>query len=78
MAAEIATLRGPIDELASSVVGTSLVRLDGERAAVRGGETNLGNLICDSLLWYVETATGVLRQNSGTPAVCLANGGGIR
>jgi hypothetical protein len=78
VASEIAALRGPIDALASSVVGTTDVLLNGERAAVRGGETNLGNLICEALLWYVQTATGVLRQNGDTPAVCLVNGGGIR
>ncbi|TDQ41983.1 choice-of-anchor I family protein [Aureibacillus halotolerans] len=47
-------------------VGTTDVRLDGEREQVRVGETNLGNLITDAML----ATTGA--------EIALTNGGGIR
>ncbi|MEG0767736.1 MAG: 5'-nucleotidase C-terminal domain-containing protein, partial [Clostridia bacterium] len=48
------------------VVGKTSVALDGERANVRTGETNMGDLICDAIA-------------DGTGAdVVLTNGGGIR
>ncbi len=53
----------------STVVGETSVMLDGERNNVRYGETNLGNLICDAILWQTQ-AEGV--------QIALANGGGIR
>lgn len=53
------------DEL-NKVVGKTEVMLDGEREDVRSGETNLGHLITDALLWK----TGA--------EVALQNGGGIR
>lgn len=50
----------------SEVIGTTSVNLDGERSLVRTGETNLGNLITDSML----DVTGA--------DVAITNGGGIR
>lgn len=47
-------------------VGYTEVRLNGERADVRSGETNLGHLITDALLWKTNAE------------VALQNGGGIR
>jgi len=47
-------------------IGTTPVTLDGERDQVRRGETNLGNLITDSMLW--ETGADI----------AITNGGGIR
>ncbi|WP_338556514.1 5'-nucleotidase C-terminal domain-containing protein [Paenibacillus sp. KS-LC4] len=53
-------------EVLSSVIGETSVKLDGEREQVRAGETNLGNLIADSL-------------RSITKAdIAITNGGGIR
>ncbi|UTE77361.1 5'-nucleotidase C-terminal domain-containing protein [Rossellomorea sp. KS-H15a] len=53
-------------EVLSEVVGTTEVKLDGERAQVRAGETNLGNLITDAMM-------------SATNAdAAITNGGGIR
>ncbi len=62
--------------LASTVIGTSAVDLDGLRASVRSMETNEGNLIADSLLWWATEAA----SSFGTPVpdVALQNGGGIR
>lgn len=50
----------------SQVVGTTAVRLEGDRAFVRTAETNLGNLITDAM-----------RRVSGAD-VAVTNGGGIR
>jgi 5'-nucleotidase len=63
-------------ELAETVVATSEVDLNGIRNDVRSRETNLGNLVADSLL-----AAG--RREAETagvtaPVVALQNGGGIR
>jgi 5'-nucleotidase / UDP-sugar diphosphatase len=68
--AEISTLIENIEkkneEVLSEVVGTTTVKLDGERAQVRAGETNLGNLITDAMV----SATGA--------DAAITNGGGIR
>jgi 5'-nucleotidase len=53
-------------ELVSPVVGTTSFVLDGERDQVRKSETNLGNLLVDSML----DATGA--------DFAMTNGGGIR
>ena len=65
-----------VADLAANVLATSDVALNGERGAVRGRETNLGNLIADALLATArDRAAGF-----GVPAadVALQNGGGIR
>ncbi|WGS65997.1 5'-nucleotidase C-terminal domain-containing protein [Marinitoga aeolica] len=50
----------------NKVIGETKILLDGERTHVRGGETNLGHLITDALIWK----TGA--------DIALQNGGGIR
>ncbi|WP_119727482.1 bifunctional metallophosphatase/5'-nucleotidase [Thermomonospora amylolytica] len=66
-----------VDGMAANVVAQSAVALDGRRdPGVRTKETNLGNLMADSLL-----ASG--RRNAASygvtpPDVALQNGGGIR
>jgi 2',3'-cyclic-nucleotide 2'-phosphodiesterase (5'-nucleotidase family) len=50
----------------SEVIGETAVNLDGERSQVRAGETNLGNLITESMIHM----TGA--------EVAITNGGGIR
>lgn len=54
------------EEYLETPIGETAVLLDGERAHVRAGETNLGNLITDAIL-----------KASGADVV-LTNGGGIR
>ena len=54
------------DVILGVVVGQTSVVLDGERADVRTGETNLGNLIADSMV----DVTGA--------DIAITNGGGIR
>ncbi len=70
---EDTTIKSIIDEvkagneiIEAEVVANSPVALDGERAHVRTGETNLGNLIAESML------------NTTNADVALTNGGGIR
>ena len=53
-------------ELLQKVVGNTATELDGLRANVRTGETNLGNIITDAMIW-----------ESGAD-MALTNGGGIR
>ena len=68
-AARLADYRGPMDELMSTVVGHTAVDLDGERSHVRTGETNLGNLIADSML---------AKASMVNATIAIQNGGGIR
>jgi len=65
-----------VASLAAEVIGTSEVALDGRRTSVRTTETNLGNLVADSLL----VRATALAPEFGAPApdVSLQNGGGIR
>jgi len=58
-----------IEALKATAVGTTDVDLLGERTPVRTGETNLGNLICDAMVWKT-TALGA--------QAAMQNGGGIR
>ena len=60
------TIESEQEELLSQVVGSTYVALEGAREKVRTGETNLGNLITDAMVYL-------------TGADCaLTNGGGIR
>ena len=63
-------------ELASTVVGTSEVALDGTRTNIRTVETNQGNLIADSLLWQATELAPLF--GAPVPDIALQNGGGIR
>lgn len=46
-----------------TVIGETKVLLDGERAHVRSGDTNLGHLITDAMLW--KTGADIAFQNGG-------------
>jgi 2',3'-cyclic-nucleotide 2'-phosphodiesterase (5'-nucleotidase family) len=62
----IKEIEGEQAEMLNQVVGKTAVTLEGEREKVRRGETNLGNLIADAMVYV-------------TGADCaLLNGGGIR
>ncbi len=69
IAADVVKFAEPIEELKNTIVGQATVDLVGERELVRSQETNLGNLICDAMLW--KTAA----ENT---QICIQNGGGIR
>jgi 5'-nucleotidase / UDP-sugar diphosphatase len=75
---QILQLRVPLDEFINSVVGSSSVLLDGERGRIRNEETNLGNLVCDSMIWFVQNKTSILQSNPSIPFLAHYNGGGIR
>jgi 2',3'-cyclic-nucleotide 2'-phosphodiesterase (5'-nucleotidase family) len=62
----IAEVEAKFDAETAMVLGKTPVKLDGERADVRTGETNLGNLVTNAMM-YVSGAD-----------VALTNGGGIR
>ncbi|WP_335870587.1 cell wall-binding repeat-containing protein [Bacillus sp. 2205SS5-2] len=63
-------LAKPLEEMKTTLVGHSEVALDGERGSVRTSETNLGNMIADSML---EKAS-----KNGNATLTIQNGGGIR
>lgn len=62
----IADIKAGQGTILSEKVGKTAVDLEGERARVRTGETNLGNLITDAML------------NTTGADVAITNGGGIR
>ncbi|GHH97431.1 5'-nucleotidase C-terminal domain-containing protein [Neobacillus kokaensis] len=70
--AKVNELKVPLDELKKTVVGSTDVFLDGERNNVRYKETNLGNLIADSM---AQRANEILKNNT---TIAMQNGGGIR
>jgi 5'-nucleotidase len=72
----VAPVEAFVADLAADVIGTSEVDLDGTRSGVRGGETNEGDLIADSLFWQATQLAGDF--GVPTPDVALQNGGGIR
>ncbi|WP_283153363.1 cell wall-binding repeat-containing protein [Guptibacillus hwajinpoensis] len=63
-------LKKPLEEIEKEVVGQSDVYLNGKRASVRTGETNLGNLITDGMLYKAQQFTDA--------TIAITNGGGIR
>ncbi|MCB9545764.1 MAG: 5'-nucleotidase C-terminal domain-containing protein [Myxococcales bacterium] len=71
-----APLRAALATLADNEVGQTEVALDGRRASLRAGETNLGDLVADALQWAVEE---LVWGTDDPPAdVAIMNGGGIR
>ena len=65
-------LKSIIEKHYGYILGYSNVYLDGRRFKIRTEETNLGNLISDSMLWYAGQLTGENVQ------IALQNSGGIR
>ena len=71
VAARAEEIQKEIDADYGTVFAKTEVALDGEKANVRTGETNLGDLIADAMLWQAG-----LRDEGVDAAV--TNGGGIR
>ena len=69
IAADVALYYEPVQQLAATVIGETELLLDGNRPVVRSRESNLGNLICDAMLWKTEAVGS---------QICITNGGGIR
>lgn len=65
-----------VQELRETVIATSEVSLDGVRGSIRSVETNLGNLVTDSLLWAGQREAATAGVTA--PQVAIQNGGGIR
>ena len=61
--------RPEIEALMTQPVGAADVELNGAREDVRVRETNLGNLICDAMIW---------KTSSFGVTIAIQNGGGIR
>ncbi len=57
-------------------IAISQVDLEGRRSQVRSRETNLGNLMADSLLWEAQRLA--VDYDAAPPDVALQNGGAIR
>ena len=64
--ATIESIKAEQEEVLSEGIGSTLVKLDGERADVRTKETNLGNLITDAMIALTDADAAI------------TNGGGIR
>ncbi|MFF5988917.1 bifunctional metallophosphatase/5'-nucleotidase [Prauserella flavalba] len=65
-----------LESLAETVVATSEVPLNGVRNDVRSRETNLGDLVADSLRWAGQQRAA--EYGVTPPQVGIQNGGGIR
>jgi 2',3'-cyclic-nucleotide 2'-phosphodiesterase (5'-nucleotidase family) len=66
---KLAEYSAPLAGLRKTVTGRTAVLLDGDHDRVRSQETNLGNLITDSMLW---------RATESRPQIAIVNGGAIR
>ncbi len=75
---KVAELKNKVDEEYKTVIGKTDVDLNGEKApGNRTEETNMGDLIADSMMWYLtEKNTGSIEE--GVPVVSIENGGGVR
>ncbi|MEM7643903.1 MAG: 5'-nucleotidase C-terminal domain-containing protein, partial [Pseudomonadota bacterium] len=69
VAARIAELAGPIEELKSRVIGDATDAIEGAREVCRAGECAMGNLVADAMLDRV--------ADQGIQ-VAIQNGGGLR
>ena len=69
IAARVAELAGPIEELKARVVAESTAAIDGDRANCRAVECQMGNLVADAMLDRV--------KDQGVQ-IAFQNGGGLR
>jgi 5'-nucleotidase len=82
-AAVLASVSAPVQaanaNLVNIIIGQTSTTLDSRNAtpvSVRSQETNLGNLVADSLLWQARREAAILGVPQ--PIVALQNGGGLR
>ncbi|CAD7702442.1 unnamed protein product, partial [Ostreobium quekettii] len=66
-----------VDKYRNLVVGEAAEFLNGQREDVRSEETNLGNMVCDAMVWYIKSHTE-FEASHGDVHACLTNSGGIR
>lgn len=69
IAARVAELNGPIEELKAQVVAETTAAIDGSRDSCRTGECQMGNLVADAMLDRV--------KDQGV-SIAIQNGGGLR
>ena len=78
VAARAQEIMDEIDAVYNNTFATSEVLLNGEKApGNRTEETNLGDLICDAMVWQVVKEGGI-EQVEPNQVVGVTNGGGIR
>ncbi len=73
---EAHAIMSDVDEKYGVTFATTKVNLDGERDSNRTSETNLGDLVSDSLLWYTNEKSSISVPPENV--VAIMNGGGIR
>jgi 5'-nucleotidase len=74
-------LQQALDELANDVIANTEILLNVSRDAVRGGESNIGNLVADAFLDSYDRyddLSGLPERSAANPVVAVQNGGGIR
>ncbi|MCA1243518.1 5'-nucleotidase/apyrase family protein [Stappia stellulata] len=69
VAARVAELGKPLEELKAKVIGDTTAAIDGSRDSCRSGECAMGNLVADAMLERVR-AQGI--------DIAIQNGGGLR
>lgn len=69
IAARVAELAGPIEELKSRVIGESAEAINGDREVCRTAECPMGNLVADAML---------ARTKDLGVSIAIQNGGGLR
>ena len=67
--AKLVTYAEPLQEFQQQVIGQTEVLLEGDRARIRSGETNLGNLVADAIL---------AKTRPDACQIAIVNSGGIR
>lgn len=67
-----------LEDLATTIIGTSSVALDGTRVHVRTQETNVGNLLTDSFIATAQAEAAGFGLDETATMVAFTNGGGIR
>ena len=67
-----------LEDLATTIIGTSTVELDGTRVHVRTQETNVGNLLTDAFIATARAEAAAFGLDDTATMVALTNGGGIR
>lgn len=75
-AAVVEPVAAALENLTSTVIGTSEVALDGQRSSVRTMSTNEGSLLADGILSSAQRLAPGFTEL--VPAIAITNGGGIR
>ena len=70
-------IEAEVDAKYGAVFARTEVLLEGEKPQVRSRETNLGDLICDAMVWSVLREGGI-ENAEPNQVVGITNGGGIR